>query len=124
MNTPKIRIQKLLAALLTLALGFGMTAHAENKPAPKAPTQTVVKPAPVKLVSLNAATLEELMTLPHVGPKTAALIVKNRPYADGQEFQDKVMGIGPKTWAALEKLVSFELPKPVAPVKPIPAKKK
>ena len=124
MNAPRIHTQKLLVALLTATLGFSMTAHAETKPAPKAPAQTMVKPALVKLVSLNAATLEELMTLPHVGPKTAALIVKSRPYADGQEFQDKVMGIGPKTWAALEKLVSFELPKPPVPVKPVPARKK
>ncbi len=119
-----MKINTLLAALLTVTLGLGMTAHAEPKPAPKALIITPVKPAATKIVMLNSATLEELMTLPRIGPKTAALIVKNRPYQDAQEFQDKVVGIGPKTWAALEKLVSFGLPKPVVPVKPVPARKK
>ena len=34
-------------------------------------------------------------------------IIKHRPYKNGQELQDKVKGIGPKTWADLKNRVTF-----------------
>jgi competence protein ComEA len=58
-------------------------------------------------VNLNRATQMELETLPGIGPKIAREIIKHRPYKNGQELQDKVKGIGPKTWADLKNRVTF-----------------
>ena len=59
-------------------------------------------------VNLNTASAKDLETLPGVGPRIAAEIVKNRPYKDATEFQAKVKGIGPSTWALMQKYVLFK----------------
>jgi len=51
-------------------------------------------------VDLNNASAARLETLPGVGPETAKLIIKGRPYATIDDLQ-KVKGIGPAT---LDKL--------------------
>ena len=51
-------------------------------------------------IDLNTATAEELEALPGVGPKTAALIIRERPYNSIEDLL-RVKGIGEKT---LEKL--------------------
>jgi competence protein ComEA len=51
-------------------------------------------------VNVNTATLEELETLPGIGPSRAQDIINNRPYATVDEL-DRVPGIGSAT---LEKL--------------------
>jgi DNA uptake protein ComE-like DNA-binding protein len=51
-------------------------------------------------VDLNAASLEELESLPGIGPTIAARIVAARPYASVDELLD-VEGIGPKRLAAI-----------------------
>jgi competence protein ComEA len=73
--------------------------------APKDASPTAEKsPAPGGLVDLNAATVEELDTLPGVGPVTAAAIIAwrdaNGNFTSVDQLGD-VDGIGP---ARLEKL--------------------
>lgn len=58
-------------------------------------------------VNLNTATLEELDTLPGVGPKTAQLIVDGRPYATVDDLL-RVKGIGPATLAKIKPLATTE----------------
>ena len=60
-----------------------------------------------KRVNVNTATQKELESLPGIGPKIAQEIIKHRPYRNGQDLQEKVKGIGPKTWADIKNLVTF-----------------
>ena len=55
-------------------------------------------------VSLNSATLEELDTLPGVGPATAQKIIAARPFNSVDDLLD-VSGIGPATLEKLRPLV-------------------
>jgi competence protein ComEA len=59
------------------------------------------------LVNINTATLEELDTLPGVGPKTAQLIADGRPYATVDDLL-RVKGIGPATLAKIKPLVTAQ----------------
>ena len=59
-------------------------------------------------ININTATVEELETLPHVGPKTAAAIVeyrKKHPFKTVDELVE-VKGIGEKTLERLKPLVT------------------
>jgi len=58
-----------------------------------------------KPVNLNTATLDELDTLPGVGPATARLIVEGRPYGAVEDLL-RVKGIGPATFDKLKDLVT------------------
>jgi DNA uptake protein ComE-like DNA-binding protein len=51
-------------------------------------------------VDLNGASLDELASLPGIGPTIAARIVAGRPYASIDELLD-VDGIGPKRFVAI-----------------------
>ena len=57
-------------------------------------------------INLNTARAAELESLPGIGPKTAAQILRARPLKDLAAF-DALPGIGPKTIEALRELVSF-----------------
>lgn len=59
------------------------------------------------LVNINTATLDELDTLPGVGPKTAQLIVDGRPYATVEDLL-RVKGIGPATLAKIKPLATAQ----------------
>ena len=61
-----------------------------------------------KNINLNTASAADLQLLPLVGDKTAAEIIKNRPYKDLAELQTKVKGIGAKTAADLAPFISFK----------------
>jgi competence protein ComEA len=63
--------------------------------------------ASAALVNINTATLEELDTLPGVGPKTAQLIVDGRPYATVDDLL-RVKGIGPITLAKIKPLATAQ----------------
>jgi len=77
---------------------------ASGVPAGSAPTT-----GPVEPVDLNSATVEQLDTLPGVGPATAAAIVLHReqsgPFATVDDLE-AVPGIGPAKLAAVRELVS------------------
>lgn len=59
-----------------------------------------------RLINLNTATADELSTLPGIGPKTAAQIIRARPLKDLASL-DSLPGFGPKKIAALQDLISF-----------------
>ncbi len=63
------------------------------------------------IVYVNSATLEELITLPGIGPVTAQAILdyrtENGPFARLEDL-DNVSGIGPATLANIAALVMFE----------------
>ena len=59
------------------------------------------------VVDLNAATVDELMSLPRVGPAMAERIVAGRPYAHARELR-RLQGIGVKRWAELRERVQVQ----------------
>jgi competence protein ComEA len=76
------------------------------------------KPAPTAKVNLNTASVEQLTTLPGVGPKLAARIVEYRQksgtFRSTQELIN-VKGVGEKSFAKIEPWLSVgEAPKAAA----------
>lgn len=55
-------------------------------------------------VNVNAATLDEIETIPGIGPALAKLIVAGRPYASIDDLE-RVKGIGPETVESLRPYV-------------------
>jgi competence ComEA-like helix-hairpin-helix protein len=58
-------------------------------------------------VNINTATIEELETLPGIGPAKARLIVTNRPYQSVDELA-KLQGIGSKLTNDLRSLIKID----------------
>ncbi len=58
-------------------------------------------------VNINAATIEELQTLPGIGPARARLIVMNRPYQSIDDLA-KLQGIGSKLTNDLRLLIKID----------------
>ena len=58
----------------------------------------------VKKLDINMATLEELQTLPDIGPETAQAIIDGRPYEKVEDLL-KVKGIADKKLAEIRDLV-------------------
>jgi competence protein ComEA len=76
------------------------------------------KPAPTSKVNLNTASVQQLTTLPGVGPQLAARIVEYRQksgtFRSTQELMN-VKGIGEKNFAKIEAWLSVgEAPKAAA----------
>lgn len=59
-------------------------------------------------VNPNTATREELLTLVEVGPEIADRILKERPFANAEDFEKRVKGIGPKTLEQMKKQLDFD----------------
>ncbi len=62
------------------------------------------KPAPTAKVNINTATVEQLTTLPGVGPKLAARVIEYRqksPFRSTRELMN-VKGVGEKNFAKIE----------------------
>lgn len=72
------------------------------------------KPMPTEKVNLNTATVEQLTTLPGVGPTLAARIVEYREKA-GQfgspEELLNVKGVGEKNFKKIEQWLTVETPR-------------
>jgi competence protein ComEA len=79
------------------------------------PAMAAGKPAPTAKVNINTASIEQLTTLPGVGPKLAARIVEYRQksgtFRSPQELMN-VKGVGEKNFAKIEPwLTVAEAPK-------------
>jgi competence protein ComEA len=100
--------RSVLIAGLALVLASSLAASfAESSLGSTSAMQQILEQSSNARVNINRATQAELETLPGIGPKIAREIIRNRPYKNGQELQDKVKGIGPKTWADLKNRVTF-----------------
>jgi competence ComEA-like helix-hairpin-helix protein len=58
-------------------------------------------------VNINTATIEELKTLPGIGPAKARLIVANRPYQSVEDLA-RLQGIGQKLARDLRPLIKID----------------
>lgn len=58
-------------------------------------------------ININTASVDQLTTLPGIGPAKAAAIVEGRPYASVDDL-DRVSGIGAKTIDQLRDLITTE----------------
>lgn len=109
------RLQVFCVAL-GLSLGFGA-----GEAAASAPEDEVAAPA-APVVDLNAASVEELCTLPGIGPKKAEAIIslrEKRPFTRVTQLL-LVKGIGPKTLTRLKPRLTVGpvSPRPVPPTGP------
>ncbi|NVB42041.1 helix-hairpin-helix domain-containing protein [Pseudenhygromyxa sp. WMMC2535] len=70
-----------------------------------------------QVVDVNAASAEELTSLPGIGPKRAAAIIAARPFARVDELT-RVRGVGPKTLARVRARARVGVPADPAPALP------
>src|SRR5215510_11413550 len=100
----------LMAAILGVAVSAA-AASAQNKATtPKAAT-TATATAPV---NLNTATVEQLATIPGVGPKMAERIIDYRQKNGGfKKVEDlmNVSGVGEKSFLKMKPLITVTAPK-------------
>jgi competence protein ComEA len=104
------RLRIILAVAATLL--SAVAARAEH-PAVRPPAVAPARAPNGPLIDLNAATPEELETLPGIGPTRAHAIVEHRqahPFKKVDELT-KVKGIGRKTFARLRPLVTLGGPR-------------
>ena len=102
----------LMAAILGIAVSAA-AASAQNKATtPKtAATVTATATAPV---NLNTATVEQLATIPGVGPKMAERIIDYRQKNGGfKKVEDlmNVSGVGEKSFLKMKPLITVTTPK-------------
>ena len=116
---------KMLRLVLPLIAAFALTgALAADPPSPHAsgPATAVLqgkkKPAaPVKLVDINSASLQQLKTLPGIGDAEAKKIIAHRPYLTKTELVSKgVLPTGP--FLSLKRRVVAMPPKKLAKAHP------
>jgi competence protein ComEA len=104
-----------LAATFAALIGLGLATEVSAQPraARAAAAQTATNPASDEgVVNVNAATADELMRLPGIGPAKAAAILALRARLSGQRFarvEDllRVRGIGRATLRKLRPLMAL-----------------
>lgn len=72
-----------------------------------APAQMASTTSSSGRININTASVDELTTLPGIGPAKAEAIVEGRPYASVDDL-DRVSGIGVKTIEQLRELITTE----------------
>lgn len=101
----------LRTSLTALALLLAPVGVADAQRAPAAAADEPAKvAAPVAPVNLNTATVEQLLTLPGIGPSKAQAIVETRQKIGGfKKLEDllRVKGIGRKTFRKLEPMLKL-----------------
>ena len=100
----------LMAAILGVAVSAA-TASAQNKATTPKAAATATATAPV---NLNTATVEQLATIPGVGPKMAERIIDYRQKNGGfKKVEDlmNVSGVGEKSFLKMKPLITVTAPK-------------
>jgi len=102
----------LMAAILGIAVSAAVASAQNKATAPKAAaTVTATATAPV---NLNTATVEQLATIPGVGPKMAERIIDYRQKNGGfKKVEDlmNVSGVGEKSFLKMKPLITVTAPK-------------
>ena len=83
------------AVILCLVMTWVMSDVKELKPEPRAEST---------LIDINSASLDQLDSLPGIGPAMAEAIVKARPFSSVEDLT-RVHGIGDKTFQRLHSLI-------------------
>ncbi len=104
-----------VAAIILSALMLGALPTAFSRESPSSPGAAS---APNLLLDLNAATFEELVMLPGIGPARARAIIEHRqtkgPFQTIDSL-DAVKGFGPATIDDLRPFLTVSPPSPTAP---------
>ncbi len=91
------RRQAIIALALVAIVGAVPPSHSDDAP------------EPITLrIDPNTAPLAVLETLPRIGPAMAGRIVEARPFADLDDLDRRVRGIGPATREAIRPYLHFE----------------
>ena len=110
MRTSLVTALAICVTILTASPGYTTT----TQQAAPSDTQTASKPA----INLNAATIDQLETLPGIGRKTAERIIEYRTKSGGfKRIEDlmNVKGIGEKSFLKLKPLIAVPLKTDKAP---------
>lgn len=109
--------RSLLASLLTFLALLATLAQAGPQalagPAEAAPPPARTGPSTGAAVNVNTAGLQELMTLPGIGPSLAGRILEHRkqngPFRRAEDLL-AVRGVGPKLLAKIKDRLTFDAP--------------
>jgi competence protein ComEA len=97
----------------TLSTALALCALLVGTPVHTAPFQAQAPVAEKATVNLNSATLDQLATLPGIGPKVAERILEYRTKNGGFKKIEELMnvrGIGEKSFLKIKPLVSVAKP--------------